>query len=263
MSKIPSNQPSPFVADPSQDPSQAPSQAPQSTGKGSGLTMVLIVVAVCFFGMILCCGILAALFLPAVSSARTAARQMSRSNDLKQVGLALHNYHETFQSLPPTVILNQDGEETTNWRVALVPYLDVSPVSYPAGDMPSSAPREYNGEIGSPSETHTFAIVAPNSLFSPTPNTHLRFRDAKDGISNTLVAINLPNRSADWRSSVNMTPDEAYQAIMELEPRQVALLLMADGAVIRVSGQDDSLLDRATFDAMVSRDGGESVVLPE
>jgi len=259
MSKIPSDQPSPFVA----DPSQAPSQAPQSTGKGPGLAVVLIVLAVCFIGMIACCGILPALFLPAVSQARQAARQMSRSNDLKQVGLAIHNYHETYNQLPPTVIVNQDGQETSGWRVALAPYLDTPTVGFEIADMPVNAPTEYNGMIGSPSETHTFAIVAPNSLFSPTPNTHLRFRDAKDGISNTLVAINLPNRSADWRSSVNMTPDEAYQAIMELEPNEVAMLLMADGVVIRVSGQDDSLLDRATFDAMVSRDGGEQLLLPE
>ena len=252
MSNVPPNQPSPFTTQPIQG------TAPTS-GKTSTLTVLLIVLGVAFFGVLACGGLLAALLLPAVSSARTAARNMSRSNDLKQVGLAIHNYHSTYKQLPPTVIVDENGQETSGWRVALTPFLDTPTVGFEIADMPEEAPREYNGQIGLPSETHTFAIVAPNSLFSPTPNTHLRFRDATDGLANTLIAINLPNRSADWRSSVNLTPDEAYQAIQELAPNEVAFLLMADGSVIQISAGDD--FGRARFDALVSRDGGDSVSL--
>ena len=247
MSNVPPNQPSPFAT--------APTHATKPKGNTSALAVILIVCAVGFVGLLACGGLLVALLLPAVSSARTAARNMSRSNDLKQVGLAIHNYHSTYKQLPPTVIVNQDGQETSGWRVALAPFLDIPTVGSEIADMPVEAPVAYNGMIGSPSETHTFAIVAPNSLFSPTPNTHLRFRHATDGLANTLLAINLPNRSADWRSSVNMTPDEAYQAVQELAPNQVGLLLMADGAVIQIRADDD--FGRAKFDAWVSRDGGE------
>ena len=45
-------------------------------------------------------------------------------NNLKQIGLAMHNYHDTFNHFPPAVTLGPDGTPWHSWRVYLLPYLD-------------------------------------------------------------------------------------------------------------------------------------------
>ncbi|MEZ6126105.1 MAG: DUF1559 domain-containing protein [Planctomycetaceae bacterium] len=75
--------------------------------------------------------VLVALLLPAVQQAREAARRTQCRNHLKQLGLALHNYHDTFGLFPPSSIWHEDGSgnllpSTTgrSWIFHVLPYLD-------------------------------------------------------------------------------------------------------------------------------------------
>lgn len=66
--------------------------------------------------------ILAALLLPAVQSAREAARRIACSNNLRQIALGLHNYHAALQCFPPGCC--EPGNRLIAWSVFLLPYIE-------------------------------------------------------------------------------------------------------------------------------------------
>jgi len=111
------------------------SQHRRVPGVAGGFTLVELLVVIAIIG------ILVALLLPAVQAAREAARRMACSNNIKQIGLALHNYHDTFKVIPPEKIMRRRADGTLvcqpgagqtwdadpgNWEILLLPYVEQS-----------------------------------------------------------------------------------------------------------------------------------------
>ncbi|MEW4530248.1 DUF1559 domain-containing protein [Maioricimonas sp. JC845] len=114
-----------------------------SRRRGFTLIELLVVIAII--------AILMALLLPAVQQAREAARRTQCKNQMKQLGLALHNYHDVNLTFP---IGTRAPISAPNWRVGLLPYLDQAPL-YNALDIDSqatvggfSSEREDSGSYG-------------------------------------------------------------------------------------------------------------------
>lgn len=93
----------------------------RSQGPG-GFTILELLVSM---GVI---SILAALVLPAVSSAREAARKVQCVNQLKQIGVALHSYHDQHGALPPGLQWESLHQSAYGWGVPLLSFLDQSAV---------------------------------------------------------------------------------------------------------------------------------------
>jgi prepilin-type N-terminal cleavage/methylation domain-containing protein len=141
-----------------------------------GFTLVELLVVIAIIG------ILVALLLPAVQAAREAARRMSCSNNLKQLGLALHNYHDTHKQFPPEAIYGNgvidssgfQGPYHYTWLFQLLPFIEQSPLY-------ESAAMEYPAWIGPDGNPQAFISAQIDTLKCPSD----------DGPSNISVSHNL------------------------------------------------------------------------
>ncbi|WP_437201132.1 DUF1559 family PulG-like putative transporter [Planctomicrobium sp. SH664] len=96
----------------------------------SGFTLIELLVVIAIIAVLI------ALLLPAVQQAREAARRSTCKNNMHQIGLALHNYHDTHKVFPPAafkvlmtgVTSNTKNRQATYWGSLLLPYLDQAPL---------------------------------------------------------------------------------------------------------------------------------------
>lgn len=98
-----------------------------SKARKRGFTLIELLVVIAIIA------ILIALLLPAVQQAREAARRSQCKNNMKQLGLAFHNYHDVFNYFPiagtyGSNVSNQDQNGNWPWSMRILPYLDQAPL---------------------------------------------------------------------------------------------------------------------------------------
>ncbi|MCA8988066.1 MAG: DUF1559 domain-containing protein [Planctomycetaceae bacterium] len=188
--------------------------------KGFTLIELLVVIAII--------AILVALLLPAVQQAREAARRSSCKNNLKQLGLALHNYHDTFNVFPmgwwdrwSATNINVGNDGQWGWGTYILPFMEEAPLYdvLTPGDNPSATP----GLVGTlaaaiDDPTRLAAMQVPiDSYRCPSDNTEGVNRDNQIGgqplATSNYVAnhgsgtIGFPNNAGgSWKATKGKTP---------------------------------------------------------
>ncbi len=141
--------------------------------------------------------ILIGLLLPAVQKVREAAARSQCQNNLKQIGLALHTYHDSFKKFPTG---QGPGIETYNWRVLLLPYLELATVQRALNKTTNVAPTGVPWLFDSYNST-----ILRNLILTSWKCPSLSLPDTQ------------PNSWVTWWTNFNhMVP--SYQGIMGARP---------------------------------------------
>ena len=244
---------------------ELPSSQHSKSG-ASAITIVVVLVVGFVACLFVCGGIMVALMIPAVSSARDAARRMHCSNNLKQIGLAFHNYHAAYGSLPPAFTVDADGNRLHSWRTLILPFMEQSNLyqqidfTKPWDDPANAILQQMEVPVfRCPSSKvavgmTTYQIIDdPSSPFpGSTPST---FYDIRDGLSNTLFVIETDEQDAVHWAEPKDQSQLSYLSAVKASHSGGRNAVMGDGAVLFLSDN----MDQKVANAIATRNGGENV----
>ncbi|MCA8992263.1 MAG: DUF1559 domain-containing protein [Planctomycetaceae bacterium] len=211
--------------------------------------------------------IVVALLIPARRTAGDAARRSQCKNNLKQIGLALHNYADVYGGFPPAYTTDENGKPLHSWRTLILPYMDQKalydridfskPWDDPANaDFAATSIAAYrcpSADMDSNLTTY-LALVGEDLCLHPTRGRE--FDEIKDGPSNTVAVVEV--READavpW-----MQPTDADATFLtqlaekpEFSHANGTQVLIADGSVRFLNSELDPETG-AALSTIASRD---------
>jgi hypothetical protein len=218
---------------------------------------------------------LGCLLLPAQRGTREAARRMQCSNHLKQIGLALENYHDVFGCFPPAYIADASGKPMHSWRVLILPFMEQKalynkyrfdePWDGPNNRtlhkevvIPYSCPS--HGRVTDP-ETTYLAVVGRGTIW-PGANAYMRYSDIADGSSDTLIVVESIDSGIHWMeprdldfATMPLTINGPTGPGMSSDHPNVVIALFADGRTQALVKDTPPSIIRA----LLTIGGGESV----
>ncbi len=246
----------------------------RSRGRLKGRGTALAGIALGVFSTLLTVAIL----LPAVRSSRETARRSQCVNNLKQIGLAMYNYHSTYNCFPAAATTDTRGQPLLSWRVAILPFLEQSPLYAKFHlDEPWNSPHnltlldEMPGVYACPSDpesrsggtkrqhggTNYDVIIDPRSMFPPDFKP-VTIAGVTDGISSTLL-VGETKQGRPWTAPFDVpfntaTPQSGLDSFHSHHSGGFNALI-ADGSVKFLKASINPVI----FRAIVTRDGGEVI----
>ena len=177
----------------------------KQTGVGYGVAMAGLLLGV--FGTIVCTGVSGVGMYYSTFKVKEAAHRSTMVNNLKQTGLAMQNYHDTFAKLPPPDEQGSGGssglpaDKRLSWRVTVLPYIEQGMI-YSRFDRDSAWDSPKNKDFAktkvkvyadpepdSGPDTRIRVFVGPKAVFQPGTPNQLSLPTVRDGVSNTIFAV--------------------------------------------------------------------------
>ena len=248
-----------------------PYAPPKSSSVGP---VVLIVVLVLLLVIVVACvGLFVAIPVVAPGAGEATRRSLCAQN-LKRIGLAMHQYHDAHGCFPPAYVPDEDGKPMHSWRVLLLPYLEHQPLYDRYNfdepwDSPQNLalanmiPSEYrcpSDTLAGPSETSYLMIVGPGT-FSDGP-TATKIAEITDGTANTILLVEAGGCGVNWLRPQDLDAQKLTYFVDDPVDRGIASehpdganFLFCDGTITFV----DAAVDPEEVQAM-STISGEEVV---
>jgi len=181
----------------------------QFTRKRAGFTLIELLVVIAIIA------ILIGLLLPAVQKVREAAARMTSSNNIKQMGLGCHNYHDTFTKFPVmgTILTGTPpvGTPGASVHFLILPYIEQNNI-YMANSLGTNVVKTYVDPIDTTIGTNAGATsYAFNPLLYTTGVSFTNLNSISDGTSNTIaLAQRVAVCGTTTTSSVTVLAAQSY-----------------------------------------------------
>src|SRR5205823_9197639 len=201
-----------------------------------------------------------------------AGRRIS-ANNLKQIGLAMHNYHDTYKHLPMHAIYSKDGKRPLlSWRVAILPYIEQNALymqfklDEPWGSpnnkkLIAMMPRIYaavnTGKKDGKDDGLTYYVVFTGPMTPFDGNKKMTLADFKDGTSNTGLVFEAKDPVIWSKPDDLVLPPKAEDKLPELGGmfKTGMNICTADGPVRWVRKE----IDPKTLRAVITPSRGEPI----
>jgi hypothetical protein len=212
-----------------------------------------------------------AMVVPAVQKTRMASRRIQSQNNLKQIGLAMHNYHDTFQRFPPAALSDKNGKPLLSWRVAILPFIEQDALyrqfkldepwdSEHNKKLLEQMPKIYapvNAKAGEKYETYYQGFAGKGTVFEP--GEKINFASITDGPSNTIMVVEAGD-AVPWTKPEDL-PFDSDKALPKLggEFPDVINAAFCDGSVHTI---EKKKIDDKVLRWLILRNSGQNKSLP-
>lgn len=208
------------------------------------------------------------LLAPAIEHQQRVEAERQLRNNLKQIGLAIHNYHDTFNHMPALDGVGHDPAKAVglSWRVWILPFLDEAPL-YNEFHLDEPWDSEHNKALiprmpkifGENAEGKTSIHVVTGEGTPFQKGKGLRFQQITDGLSNTILAVEAADDTAEiWTKPTGLTLDlkDPLKCLGKFPEEQTAFrVLLMDGSVRNMS----RMIDGEIFRKLVQHQDGEDL----